>query len=115
MNELMLLKHYEDFKSRWVKALDSIKEDTVTPEYFQSLATMLSSDHLLLGGYYEAVLSKKDLSDETHLRIMSIREEVMLFFVLRRAVCVSRWLDRHNNYLDKLIGNRSIKIPDIKI
>ncbi len=115
MNELLLLRHYEDFKSRWIKALDSIKEDAITPEYFQSLATMLSSDHLLLGSYHRAVVSKKDLSDDIYFKIMSIREEILLLFVLRRAVCVSRWLDKHNNYLDKLIGNRSIKIPDLKI
>lgn len=108
MNEKLLLKQYEEYYKRWMSNFDKIINKPITSSYFESITRALILEKEGLTMMYQ---DTSNLSVETHEKINTIEREIFLNFVFTRAMCVSLWLDKHGNILDKFIGNRNISLP----
>ena len=110
ITEYSLVVAFESIQKQLVNTLEEMKKEPIHPKYFDRMYELISSDFDVVKNWIPLV---DKFSNETLVKITLSFLETYNCFLKVRAISSSKWLDKHGNFLDKLIGVRAIKLPDI--
>lgn len=110
ISEKQIIKSYKTISDIWIKEFNELNNKPISPKYLVNIVELISKDFEMAG---TDLLKRRSISFETHLEIRNIVLLTYVTFLKVRAISCSLWLDKHGNFLDRLIGARDINIPDI--